>query len=362
MVCPFLEGMRFNIQHFCSLGISIQSFTGLLDKLQVRPGLLQITKNSPTTLNDRDRQSVVAAMDNISQPEAEADGKRWLAYGNQLTRTLEFEKSVVAFDNAIGKGEVLNGNYGKTLSLLILGEYEAAKTAIERAISLVPNDKYRPQYYYFWKYQSRILARLNKTDEALKAINEAIRLESNDLNLQIEKATVLVQTKQYAAALAVFDKMTRQPSAYLYFNLGSIKVQSGDINGALTDFDRAIKINPNYVDAYLMKSGIKVSLKDFNGAITDLDRAIKINPNYNIAYFMRATIYQNLKNYKNALADSSQAIELGNVKGFFKAVRPISLISLYAYGIRGLAKYELKDKQGAISDLSQAAELCRQQK
>jgi tetratricopeptide (TPR) repeat protein len=345
-----------------SLGISIQSFTGLLDKLQVRPGLLKITKNSPTTLNDRDRQTVVTAMNNIPQPEAEADGKRWLAYGNQLTRTLEFEKAVVAFDRAIGKGEVLNGNYGKTLSLLILGKYEAAKTAIERAIALVPNDKYRPKYYYFWKYQSRILARLNKTDEALKAINEAIRLESNDLNLEIEKATILVQTKQYAAALAIYEKMSRQPSDYMYFNRGIIKGQSGDVNGALADLDRAIKINPNYVTAYFARSLLKVSLKDINGAIADLDRAIKINPNDNIAYWLRAKTYLELKNYKNALADSSRAIELSNVKGFVKAFRPTSSISLQAYIIRCQANLELEKFKDAIADADRASELIKTMK
>ena len=342
-----------------SLGISIQSFTGLLDKLQVRPGLLKITKNSPTTLNDRDRQTVLTALNNIPQPEAGADGKRWLAYGNQLTRTLQFEKAIVAFDKAIGKGEVLNGNYGKMLSLLILGKYDAAKTAVDRSIALVPNNKDRPKYYYFWKYQSRLFAKLGKTDEALTAINEAIRLEPNDLNLQIEKASVLVQTKQYTAALAIFDKMNRQPSASIYLIRGLIKIQSGDVNGALTDIERAIKINPNYVDAYVGRSIVKFLLKDVNGAIVDLDRAIKINPNYNVAYLLRAQIFLQLKNHQTALTDSNKAIELSNGKGFFKAVTQTNSISLQAYVIRSQANLGLKKFKDALVDADRLIELSK---
>jgi hypothetical protein len=113
-----------------SLGISIKSFTDVATQLRVKPQLLKTTENRPGSLNPVDKKIVLGAIQNISQPGKETDGKRWLVYGNQLTRTLQFEKSLATFDQAIAKGEVLRGNYGKALSLLILRDYKKAEIAI----------------------------------------------------------------------------------------------------------------------------------------------------------------------------------------------------------------------------------------
>jgi S1-C subfamily serine protease/tetratricopeptide (TPR) repeat protein len=341
-----------------SLGISIQSFTGLLDKLQVKPRLLKISKNSPTTLKDRDRKAVIAAMNNISKPEAEADGKRWLAYGNQLTRTLQFDEAVVAFNNAIAKGEVLEGNYGKTLSLLILRKYALAKNSIDRAIALVSNDKNRADYYYFWKYQSRILARLGKYEEALKTIDIAIKLEPKDQLLQLEKSDILNSSGKYAAAISICDELIRsQPTAPIYLNRALIKAKSGNTPGAISDLGEAIKINPNYTDSYLARGLFKSISGDTNGGIADINQAIKVNPNYNVAYLVRSIIYLQLKNFKGTLTDSSRAIELSNVKGFNQAIRSTPEILLTAYKIRSNANLELKNFQAALTDSNRCIEL-----
>jgi tetratricopeptide (TPR) repeat protein/S1-C subfamily serine protease len=343
-----------------SLGISIQSFTGLLEKLQVKPGLLKIAQNNPKILNDRDRKTVIAAMNNISQPEAEADGKRWLAYGNQLTRTLQFDKAVVAFDKAIVKGEVLDGNYGKTLSLMILRKFDLAKKSIDRAIALVPNDRNRVNYYYFWKYQSRIFSRLGKYDEAIKTIDIAIKLEPKDQLLQLEKSDILARNGKYAAAISICDELIRsQPTAPIYLNRALIKSNSGDKPGAIADLSQAIKINPNYTDSYIARGAFKSISGDPNGGIADINRAIKINPNYNTAYLMRSIVYLQVKNFKAALLDSNKAIELSNIKGFNQAVGSTPEILLTAYTIRIQANLGLEKFKDAIADADRAIELSK---
>ena len=93
-----------------SLGISIQSFIGLAAKLQVNPNLLNIVLDNPVDLNSTDRSNVTAAMQNIPQPQSVDDGKRWLAYGNQLSRTDQFDRAVVAFDRAVVKNQKILGS------------------------------------------------------------------------------------------------------------------------------------------------------------------------------------------------------------------------------------------------------------
>jgi S1-C subfamily serine protease len=156
-----------------SLGISIQTFTGLLDKLRVKSSLLRLVKNNPGNLNPRDRGNVITSMENIPQPQARDDGKRWLDYGNQLQRTGQYQKAVIAYDKAIAKNEKLLGNYGKATSLASNGEYRLAESTIAQAITQVQQTE-RRKYYYFWKYQSAIFRYSAKYDEALAAIDLAI--------------------------------------------------------------------------------------------------------------------------------------------------------------------------------------------
>ena len=47
---------------------------------------------------------------------------------------------------------------------------------------------------------------------------------------------------------------------------------------AIAHYDRAIKLNPDYVDAYYNRGVAKSALGDHNGAETDFKRAIELDP------------------------------------------------------------------------------------
>jgi tetratricopeptide (TPR) repeat protein len=92
---------------------------------------------------------------------------------------------------------------------------------------------------------------------------------------------------------------------------------------ALKDLNKAIDINPEYTEAYLLRAYVKNSLahekgdlydKNFeveiNEAINDLDKAININPNYTKAYFCRGTLEQDLAIREEELGNYKKAIEI----------------------------------------------------
>jgi S1-C subfamily serine protease/Flp pilus assembly protein TadD len=297
-----------------SQGISMQTLIGLAKKLQLNPKLLQIAKTPASTLTALDLATIETAMKNLTKPNPEDNGERWLTYGNQLYRTNQLEQSVRAFDIAISKGQILTGNYGKALSLWNLEKYDLAQAAIAKAIEAVP-PKNHAKYYYFWKYQSETFSSQEKYALALQSIDIAIKLEPQDRTLLSVKASILSDRKQYAAAIKIYDRMIRdREEASAYYNRGIAKSTLGDKQGAIADYNRAIKINPNDADAHYNRGIAKSTLGDKQGEIADYNRAIKINPNYAQAYYNR-----------------------------------------------GIAKSELGNKQGAISDLGKAAELFRQQ-
>jgi S1-C subfamily serine protease/tetratricopeptide (TPR) repeat protein len=294
-----------------SLGISIDSFTRVLAELKIDPKLLStITTTNPSTLNQRNRNLAIDAMrENILPPQPGSDGKRWLVYGNQLTRILDFESAIGAFDRAIAKGEVLDGNYGKALSLLMLRKYDLAKDAIGIAISLV-NDRERNKYYYLWKYQSIFLTELYRYDEAIRSVDLAINLAPEDRLLLIQKSQILTDWGKYPEAIALSDRIIRSnKEAYAYYSRGLIKFRSGDYRGAVADLDRSTKINPNFVEGYAAMGAVQASSKDYRSAFANADRAIKINPKYAFAHIIRCEANLKLGYFKAALADSDSATE-----------------------------------------------------
>jgi tetratricopeptide (TPR) repeat protein len=324
-----------------SQGISIKTFIGIADKLKVKPQLLKIASNKPAKLDTTNLQTIITAMQNLTAPQPEDDGERWLSYGNQLYRTLQYDKSVAAFDTAIAKGKKLTGNYGKALSLFESRKHMLAEIALARAIAAVPASK-RANYYYFWRYQSVNFRLLEKYDDALTAINIAVELEPNDPILRSEKANVLSTLKQYLEAIAIWsDLIQTKPEAYTYNNRGTAKSALGNNQGAISDYDRAIAIDPQYVKAYYNRGVAKSALGNKQGAISDYDRAIAIDPQLANAYSNRGNAKSALGNKQEAISDYDRAI----------AIDPQDI---KAYNNRGLAKSALGNKQGAISDYDRA--------
>ena len=324
-----------------SQGISIKTFIGIVDKLKVKPQLLKIATNKPAKLDTTNRQTIITAMENLTPPQPGDDGERWLAYGNQLYRTFQSDKSVAAFDTAIAKGKELTGNYGKALSLASAKKYELAQIAVARAIAAVPASK-RAQYYYFWRYQSLNFRDLAKYDDALKAVNIAIELEPNDPILRNEKVFVLSELKKYSEAIAICTDLIRtKPDAYAYKSRGSAKYALGNKQEAISDYDLAIEINPQFADAYKSRGLAKYALGNNQGSISDLDRAIAINPQDAYAYNVRGIAKYALGNKQEAIGDYDKAIALDSKYAV-------------AYNNRGIAKYDLDNKQEAIGDYDKA--------
>ena len=74
--------------------------------------------------------------------------------------------------------------------------------------------------------------------------------------------------------------------------------------------DIAIRINPQYVEAYYNRGTAKSELGDKKGAIADYDMAIRINPQSANAYYNRGIAKSDLGDKKGAIADLNIAARL----------------------------------------------------
>jgi Tfp pilus assembly protein PilF/V8-like Glu-specific endopeptidase len=97
-----------------------------------------------------------------------------------------------------------------------------------------------------------------------------------------------------------------------YFVSAYQKNEQGNYQGALTDYNQAIALNPNNAGAYNNRGNLKYQkLNDYQGALADYNRAIAINPNLAEAYGNRGLLkLEKLNDLSGALQDLSYAIKL----------------------------------------------------
>lgn len=95
-----------------------------------------------------------------------------------------------------------------------------------------------------------------------------------------------------------------------YFYQRGLGRNDNDSNAAISDFTRAIQINPKYIDAYIQRSAFKYRQDDFSGAIEDQTTIIELDQNDPYSYVNRATSFWGKRDFYRTLADAQKTIEL----------------------------------------------------
>jgi tetratricopeptide (TPR) repeat protein len=190
-----------------------------------------------------------------------------------------------------------------------MGDYANAKTDYEAALRINPN----------YILASNELARLPNAPPAPKPAAAPAPAQNNA-----------------AAAKAAFDR----GMAALVNN------EQFDMVKAVDEFTEAIRLNPNYAEAYYQRGIIYGGPWLYeNAAIEDFSQAIRINPNYKEAYKERYNMYYFYTNdWDRALADATQLIR-------------IDPKNTWAYYHRGLAYEKKKDNTRARADYEAALRL-----
>ena len=97
-----------------------------------------------------------------------------------------------------------------------------------------------------------------------------------------------------------------------YFNSGYDKAEAYDDYGAISDYTKAIELDPNYAMAYNNRGLSKAILEDYNRAISDFTKAIELEPNDADAYFNRSISKYYINDLNGACEDARKSGSLGN--------------------------------------------------
>ncbi len=182
----------------------------------------------------------------------------------------------------------------------------------------------------------------------LERVPERIAGEASTLDLQtlVQRGQLRVERESWGGALSDFGAaIARDPTyAPAWFYRARARLETGDVDGALADVDRAIDLADG-PEARSFRAMVRVRRGDPRGAGSDLDRAIEMGP--------RVAVYRNnrahhrrveLGDYAGAIDDATAAIE-------------IEPGLAHAWLNRGMAHSSVGNHALALADLDRAVQL-----
>jgi tetratricopeptide (TPR) repeat protein len=166
-------------------------------------------------------------------------------------------------------------------------------------------------------------------------------IPANRVTLPPYAATITIDNKQFKASTAdefmvlAYNKSLRLDS--------KTKIES-EKKEAIKLVNQAIKLQPNYTQAYILRGWLYSQLKNNSQALLDFNKAISIDPEYDGSYLLRASTKFALEDQSGALNDYNKAI----------SINPENFIALEN---RGFAKLALSDGKGALDDFNRASKI-----
>jgi len=134
-----------------------------------------------------------------------------------------------------------------------------------------------------------------------------------------------------------------------YFARGGDLKCTGGTDEAIADYTEALRLNPNFVDAYVNRGLAWSSEGEDDKAIADLTQAIRLSPTSAYAYCARGSGFRKKGDIDSAIADYTEAIRLD--PNFARAYNVRAWIAASCQD----AKY--RNGKNAVADATKACEL-----
>jgi tetratricopeptide (TPR) repeat protein len=198
---------------------------------------------------------------------------------------------------------------------------------------------YRPEVPSPWVLRGRAFEGLGHYQAALTDFQQAVSAlspQSPDL-AEVHYAIARVHTRlgDLPQALEALEQALRSglKEAGIYLLRGDLRAESGEEEGALADYGRALAADPGLAPAYLKRGMLLVRLGRYEPAVADLSRALELGLTAAEAYSHRGVAYAHLSQTEAARRDLETAVRLGA----FEARPVLRAVSSQEQALRRLA-------------------------
>lgn len=184
------------------------------------------------------------------------------------------------------------------------------------------------------------VSKRNELDNPM--VQRLLRLKLQALNSQ--KAQIKALREELHSL-----RETQKEYAHEYYLMGNECItKAHDANAAIRCFDKALNLNPNYVEAWVRKGVTLLDIGEDYDAQVCLNKAIKLSPKSFKARYNRGKCLLKLKYYDEAILDFQQAI----------SIKPKHAASheYLAEGFRAIGEDELAQQHQDIADALRGGE------
>ena len=153
---------------------------------------------------------------------------------------------------------------------------------------------------------------LNKEDDALLHLTQAINLGSHWAGDYINRGIIFYKKNNFRGALTDYDKAIELSPAdpQCYYNRGILRAELGDYNNALEDLCSAIDKAPEKTEMRYQRGLVYLQLAQWTAAKADFDSLISRYPYFLPSYYLAAQAATALDDPKTAFLYQKKAHEL----------------------------------------------------
>jgi len=322
----------------------------------------------------RDRTRI--AMQRIPPPaqasqRAPETAQAWLERGMARMDQGDVQGAIDDYSEAIRRNpEFMVAHLNRGNAQLKRGALKAAIADYSVAIRI------QPIHSYSWSNRGHARLRQGELKSAMVDFNRALELDPNNLDARLHRGQALIQSGQPAAALKDIDQvLRRQPTHALghsyrgtalsrlrdfkraieaystalrltptfrdYSNRGLARQSAGDLDGAIADYDEAIKLKLNHITAHFNRANARRVKGDLDRAIKGYTDVLRLAPKHTGALLNRGGCYFKQRRFALALPDLDRCLKLESS-------------NVEALNTRAMIKRELKDLAGAKRDFERA--------
>lgn len=109
-----------------------------------------------------------------------------------------------------------------------------------------------------------------------------------------------------------------------YFSIAIVYHNIGELKSAYENYTKAIVHNPNMIDAYFNRAQVLLSEKNekkYPEILEDLDKAIELDPKFIDALYYKAVVQKNMKDYKGAVETLDRVLAIDPQAVYSKALK-----------------------------------------
>lgn len=251
---------------------------------------------------------IIMVMIGCGRISAQTNADQVLKVGQNALYFEDYILSIQYFNQVIQSKPYLAKPYLlRSIAKLNLEDYAGAEADASRAIEL------HPYMTDAWEVRGVARQNLGRHAEAVDDYKQALGLMPRNRQLMFNMALALETLKRYGEADTVYADLLKFNPAFDngYLGRARLRLLQTDTVGAVNDIEKALSLNKNAVNAYIMRADIAInSEKDYKQALADMDVAIKLQPRLSGLYINRAFLRYNLDDYFGAMADYDYAIQL----------------------------------------------------